>query len=400
MDRALTETKVLELCQMVAGPYCGKLLADFGATVVKVEPPTGDPSRKYGPFLQDVPNDETSGLFIYLNTNKLGITLDITTETGRDLFRRLASQVDIVLEDCPPGYLDRWGIGYEDLARENPLLIMTSITPFGQGGPYKHYKAYHLNVFHGGGEGYVLPGGVQSKDRAPVKGGGFLGDYDAGLNAATATLAALFARSWMGQGQHVDVSRQEAVTTLNRTFVNKYPNEGVVEHRYNRSYAAGGLMRCADGWVEIPLAEEHQWLNFLRVIDAPEWGQDPRFKDRRSRQENGEALNGIIQEKVQHISKRELYHKAQEHHVPVGAFLSVDEVVSNPQMKARGFFQEVEHPVAGKVTCPTSPCHFAGTPWSFTRPAPLLGQHDVEVLSGWLGLSKGEVVQLRRQRVI
>jgi len=210
----------------------------------------------------------------------------------------------------------------------------------------------------------------------------------------------LFARPWTGQGQHVDVSRQEAITTLNRTFVNKYPNEGIVEHRYDRSYAVGGLMRCADGWVEIPLAEDHQWRDFLQVIGASEWAEDPRFKDRRSRQANGEVLNRLIQKKVQHIPKRELYHKAQERRVPVGVFLSADEVVNDPQMTARRFFQCVTHPVAGEVVCPASPCQFSETPWAFTRPAPLLGQHNGEVFSGWLGLSSEEITQLRRQGVI
>jgi crotonobetainyl-CoA:carnitine CoA-transferase CaiB-like acyl-CoA transferase len=207
-ETALDGLKVLEYCQMISGPYCGKLLADLGAEVIKVEEPSvGDVARTRGPFPGDVTHPEKSGLFLYLNTNKLGITLNLGTASGRELFRRLAEQADVLLEDRPPGEMAKLGLDYASLSAINPRLIVTSITPFGQTGPYRDYKSYHLNLYHASGHSsffYVAP--RERRKEALVVAGGEVGDYDGGLSAAVATLAALFARLATGQGQHIDIS--------------------------------------------------------------------------------------------------------------------------------------------------------------------------------------------------
>jgi crotonobetainyl-CoA:carnitine CoA-transferase CaiB-like acyl-CoA transferase len=182
-EGALDSVRVIELCNMVAGPYCTKLLADLGAEVIKVENPgIGDEARGRGPFLNDIPHQERSGLFFYLNTNKLGITLSLERDEGKNVFKRLLNETDILVEDWPPGTMDSIGLGYEDLIGLNPGLVMTSITPFGQSGPYKDYKAYPLNSFHSCGEGYVTPGHNPFPDRPPLKHGKYVGEYEVGIH--------------------------------------------------------------------------------------------------------------------------------------------------------------------------------------------------------------------------
>src|SRR5258706_3500615 len=173
--------KVVELCDLVAGPYCGKLLADFGADVIKIERPgKGDDARHLGPFKGDVPNSEASGTFLYLNTNKRSVVLDIETEDGRAVLRALLRDADVLIEDKMPGELARLGLGFDELHTLNPNLIVTSITPFGQTGPYRHYKALHLNLYHASGQGYLLPMFAINLDVPPCQGPGYLGLYDGG----------------------------------------------------------------------------------------------------------------------------------------------------------------------------------------------------------------------------
>ncbi|MFA5368314.1 MAG: CoA transferase, partial [Dehalococcoidia bacterium] len=175
-NTALGGLKVLEFAQFVSGPYCAKLLADMGAEVIKIEPPiVGDSARKREPFLDDVPGLERSGFFLFLNTSKLGITLDPDTATGRDIFLRLVAYCDVLIEDNPPSFMKERGLDYENLSKINPRLVMTSITPFGQSGPYRDYKAYNLNSYHGSGVARVLSSILPKETPIPVKGPGFLG---------------------------------------------------------------------------------------------------------------------------------------------------------------------------------------------------------------------------------
>ncbi len=155
---ALSGLRVLDYSQFISGAYCAKLMVNFGAEVIKVEPPEGDEARRHAPFFKDIPDKELSGLFVYLNTNKRGITLNVETERGKDIFRRLVQHADILIENNPPGWMKAYGLDYDSLKRENPGLIMTSITPFGQDGPYSGYKSYPMNTYHAGGEGYCFPG--------------------------------------------------------------------------------------------------------------------------------------------------------------------------------------------------------------------------------------------------
>jgi crotonobetainyl-CoA:carnitine CoA-transferase CaiB-like acyl-CoA transferase len=203
---ALAGLRVVELCGMIAGPYCAKILADLGAEVVKVEEPAaGDPARRAGPFPQDSPHPERSGLFLHLNTNKLGVTLDVTTATGRRLLLDLLRDADVFVQDLPPGHAETLGFGYEALADSFPELIVTAMSPYGASGPHRDWRTDHLNLYHGSGHSSFFYVDPREALRGPVVGGGFVGEYDAGLAAALATLGAVLGRQGTGRGQEVEV---------------------------------------------------------------------------------------------------------------------------------------------------------------------------------------------------
>ncbi len=403
-ERALTGTKIVEFASFVSGPYCSKLLADLGAEVIKIEEPgAGDEARRRGPFPGNIPDPEKSAIFLYLNTNKKGITLNVNTPTGKKIFRGLVRSTDILIEDKPPKLMKELGFDYESLKEINPRLIMTSITPFGQTGPYRDYKAYHLNVYHGSGLGYQTPNEVSSLEREPLKGGGFAGDYVCGLYAALATLAALYARGETGLGQHVDSSKQEALINIQRVQVVAYPNDKVNPRRMTQSSGSsgmGGTMRCKDGYVTATLAEDHQWRSFCELLGHPEWWENEKLRDSFTRGEAYAEIAHVVSEWMLSRTKEEIYHQAQAKSCPIAPFLSPEEIMNDRQLKARGFFVEIDHPKAGRIRYPSAPYQFSRTPWLVARPAPLLGEHNEEVYSKLLGYTKAELVKLREAGII
>ena len=235
---ALGRIRVVECAEMVAGPFCGRLLAGFGAGVLKGESLAGDAARRRGPFVGEGPDRERSALFLYLNVNKRGLCLNLGTPTGRAILYQILATADVLIEDFPPDRAAVLGVDYADLGAAFPRLVVASITPFGQTGPYRAYRAYDLNVFHGGGEGFLLPNGLAWElfpDRAPLKPGGQMADYHAGLTAAVGILAALHERLDSGRGQHVDCSKQEAQLSLIYLAFQRYV-DGRVESRANRAF--------------------------------------------------------------------------------------------------------------------------------------------------------------------
>lgn len=405
--RALEGVKVLELCQFVAGPYCTKLLADLGAEVIKVEEPgTGDPARRRGPFLGDIPHAERSGLFLYLNTNKLGITLNLNTVTGKEILRRLVPEVDILVEDNPPQRIRELGLDYDRLREINPQLIMTSVTPFGQTGPYRDYKAYPLNTFHAGGEPCINLFVSVTPHRAPVTLSLFMGEHDGGLSAATATLAALFYRGMSGQGQHVDVSKQESLISLSRLESVLYANRENPETQEMVKAAAqgagmiGGLMRCQDGYVVLAAMQDNQWRGLVELMGHPAWTKDEMCRSEETRSLNAQKITSLVQEWMVDRTQEEVFRGGQEKGVPIGAVNSPQDLVNSPQLRARGFFVEIEHPEVGRIEYPTAAYRFSKTPWSAQRPAPLLGEHNERIYCGLLGYSRQELVKMRQAGVI
>jgi len=392
-ETALAGVKVLEHCQMISGPYCGKLLADLGAEVIKVEePPAGDAARRRGPFPNDVSHPEKSGLFLYLNTNKLGITIDLGTASGRQIFQRLAEQTDVLLEDRPPGEMARLGLDYASLSAINPRLIVASVTPFGQTGPYRDYKSYHLNLYHASGHSsffYVTP--RERRKEPPVMAGGQVGDYDGGLAAAVATLAALFARLTSGQGQHIDISKFEALLALERVVVARFANTaepppwpGMV----------GGLMPCRDGYVVVTAVQNHQWQALMELMGNPAWAQDEKCHDEFTRSQHRDEIQPLLEEWMAQHTKEELYHKGQSLGVPIGPVNTVAEITHWPQARQRGFFAHLDHSQAGRLEYPTAAYSMPETPWRAERAAPLLGEHNEQIYCGRLGYSREQLTRM------
>jgi crotonobetainyl-CoA:carnitine CoA-transferase CaiB-like acyl-CoA transferase len=400
-EQGLSHLKVLELCNLVSGPYCTKLLADLGAEVIKIEPPgVGDEARRRGPFLEDIPHPERSGLYLYLNTNKLGITLDVRTSSGRSILRELIEQTDIFVEDNPPAVMEELGLTYEDLKQINPRLVMTSITPFGQTGPYRDYKAYELNSFHGGGEGYLLPMQSPNLDREPVKGGGLVGDCICGLSASLATLAAAYRMVATGVGQHVDVSKQDVLMTMVGLDIAMFANNGIRRNRSRWPVLMPKPTRCRDGYIMISVLSDREWGDLVEFMGNPSWAKDERFNTWWERHIYSDAINPHVGEWLQQYQKEEIFHQLQAEAIAAAPVNTAEEVVKSPQLEHRGFFAEIDHPKAGKLKYPTASYKFSRTPWRAERAAPLLGQHNEFVYCERLGYNRQDVVRMRESGVI
>ena len=394
---------VVEYAQFIAGPYCGKLLAGLGARVVKIEPPGGgDAARRYGPFPEDVPHQEKSGLFLFLNTNKQSVTLDPATPSGRELFHKLAVKADVLVEDTTPGTMEKLELDYGSLRKTNPGLVFVSITPYGQYGPRAGWKAHHVNTFHASGEGYTLPGGATFSvfpDRAPVVAGVHLGEYDAGLIAASGAVAALYAREIWGTGQHVDVSKQESTLGMNRLMLTQAQADGEVVDR-SRSYVYGGIFPCRDGYVMIYPREDRQWNALVKIMGKPELAESEYFCTRDARIQHAGEVNRLIAQWTANLGKDEIYSRVAPSGCPTALFATSEDVYRSPQLQARQFFSSLDHPQAGKLLYPGLPYKLANASPDPARPAPLLGQHNAEVFCDELGLSHDELSGLRKGSVV
>lgn len=403
MFDALSGVTVLEYAGFVSGPYCGKLLAEMGATVWKLEEPVrGDPARGYGPFPSNIPHQEKSGLFLLLNTNKHSITLDPFSPTGHDLFLRLAAKADLLIEDRRPGEMAEMGLDHQKLKESNPGLVQVSITPYGQDGPKASWKASHVNSFHASGEGYTLPGGMTHAlfpDRGPVAGGVHLGEYDAGLMAASAAVAALLAKETWGIGQLVDISKQEAIMGLSRLGMAQAMGQDIIYDR-SRSYEYGGIFGCQDGYVILYPREDSQWKALVEIMGQPELAQDPRFQTRPARIQNGEEVNAVLSQWAADLGKEEIYYLVSPSGCPTAFFSTPEDAHRSPQFEARDFFEDVTHPVAGTIRQPGRPYRFGSGALAGTKPAPTLGQHTRDILCGELGLAPEELSRLGRGGVI
>lgn len=392
---------VLDLTQQIAGPYCTKLFADFGADVIKVEPPSGDPSRNVGPFYQGVAGPDRSGTFFYFNTNKRSLTLDLNHPEVGGVFDRLLARADIVIESQSPGRLDDLNLGWERISSRRDDLPLLSISPFGQESPYRDYLISDLVLYGFAGEMYSI--GVQ--DREPVKMYGTAALVECGSAAATAAMAALTAAELRGQGQHVDfamadaqfngVDRRHAATigwefAGRRTLRAPGPAAGILS----------GVYPCADGYVEFSGAA----IRVPRLNDMlgqPDWLQDPKWW------QPGIGFNAaLVDEFNTHFlpwslerTKREIWQCARDAKVLCGPLFSVDELFEDTHFSDRGFWATVDHPELGTVQLPGRPLVMPNSPWSIRRPPPMLGEHNDDVLSD-CGYDASEIEALRQSRVL
>jgi CoA:oxalate CoA-transferase len=399
--KALDGIKVVELGNLISAPFCTKILADLGAEVIKVEKPDcGDDSRNQAPFLNDVPGLERSGLFQYLNMNKLGITLNVETATGREILNKLLKNADIFVENNPLKTMTELKLSYRYVKQINPCIIMTSITPFGQTGPYKDYKGGELVTTHMGVVGYISTReGDVSKE--PIKYPAHLFSFQAGLSAAAVTLGAFYHKMATGLGEHIDVSEQESVIqNLNAATARySYANQ-IISRTDVLSVAPSHILPCKDGYIYNALAEEHQWRRFVEVMGHPDWADNDLFKDAQTRAEYWDALKPLLLEWTMEHTVEEIYRSSQEKGVPIGAVRTADQVLSDKQMSERGFFVDIEHGEIGKLKYPGVPYKFSDLQQEAPQAAPLLGQHNEIIYCGRLGYAKRDLTKLKESGVI
>jgi crotonobetainyl-CoA:carnitine CoA-transferase CaiB-like acyl-CoA transferase len=396
---SLQGIRVIECGHMVAAAYAAKLMADLAAEVIKVEEPGGDTARRRGPYPDHVPHPEKSGLFLYVNTNKLGVTLNLQTAKGQELFRRLLLDADLLVHNYPPAQMPTLGLDYATLRNLNPRLVMTSISPFGQTGPNRNLYAHDLTMWSAGGIVY-LSGASGRPDFPPLKAFGQQAGFQAGVNAAIGSLGALFSRFSSGQGQHVDVSVQECLVAVMENNYISWPYDHSVASRLGFRLIPQDVLQCRDGYIYVLAIEDHQWKNAVELMGNPEWAAADIFQDFPSRSANWDALKPLLEDWLQDKSVQEVYHAAQARRVPFAPVSTMGDLLASKHLNARGFFAEITHPEAGFLRYAGAPYRFSATPWALRRPAPCLGQHNEEIYCGTLGLSRQELEELNVQGVV
>ncbi len=397
MDGGVFEgVKVLDISQDIAGSFCARLLADYGADVIKVEPSSGSALRQMGPFFKDDPHPEKSLFFLVTNLNKRGITLNIDSPEGAGLFRKLAQDADVVVESYKPGYLSGLGLGYEDLEGVNPSLIMTSITHFGQSGPYNQYEGEEI-VDYAMGAIMSISG---TSDREPLKHGGFQAQYEAGLNAAGATAVALLVQTNLGVGQHVDVSTVECVSSTMIGNQSMYSFTGGIQPRRKPlGTQFGQPMPCADGWVLNQAGGGATWNDIADFYEQPIL-KEQRFSNQTLRNENGEELDALLVDAIKDKGKWDLFEKASRMRMLFGLVQTPEELARCPQLESRGFYRDIDHPVMGALKVPAVLFNLSQTPYSLGCSAPTLGQHNTDVYCNEMGTSEEELARWRRSGAI
>ena len=396
----LSGLRVLEIGAMLSAPYCGKLLADAGARVVKLEPPSvGDPARRYGPWPDDIPHPERSGLFLYLNANKEGITANLETPTGRSIMRRLAAASDIVVQNLPPADLDRLGLDYDELAAANPNLVMASISPWGLSGPWRDYKAYDINLAAAGG----ISEGLGEADREPLTFGTPAVGYFAGMAAASSIVMAALARDTHG-GQHIDIAEAETMAGLYNG-----PEALMAVYQWRTTRRTGHhaldfpypncILRCQDGHIFVGSPEGRQWGRLLQVMGSPEWSQEPRFRNRTAMNNlYADEVDGYLEAWLSDYTKAQLLEIALEHRIPLAPVRTYDEVRADPSLAE--LFVVIEREDTGPIAYPGPPYRLPGSDTAAPTPAPTLGQHNRAILCDELGYTPAELVKLYQTGII
>ncbi len=399
-EPAFSNLKVLDLTEGVAGPYCTKLLADFGAEVVKIEKPKeGDITRKWGPFLDDENNLEKSGTFFYLNTNKKSITLNLATKIGPEIFEKLIKSSDILVESWAPGELAKSGLSPETLTNIKPDLIITSISAFGQSGPYRDFAADNLTEFALGGPMYTMRPEVNPRQR-PVIEGGFQSEYSTGVLSYIATVAALMGKADNTNRKSVDIGAMECVTSTLMGHVSEYSYIGLSRRTCPfaiHGYPIGYSVPCRDGWISLTPGIGGA-PNIPLLIGRPELQTDPLFTEPRTRMANPEKFNALIVPWLMEHDKWQIAAEAQQLRLAFTPVLSCGELLEDRQLAARGFFNQTHHPIMGEVIYPGPPAQLSETSPRTGR-APLLGEHNQEIY-GRVGYAPVKLAELQKNGVI
>jgi benzylsuccinate CoA-transferase BbsF subunit len=382
-EQPLSGIRVVEWASGVAAPFCSRLLADYGADVVKVEPPAGDPSRRWGPFPGDAFDPEKSGTFFACNAGKRSLVLDLERAEDRERLRDLLDRADVFVESGDAERMREWGLDYESLAARNPNLVVVSITPFGRTGPYASWKGSNLHAFHLSGTGMRYCG---RPGEAPLENGAFAVDVFGAYVAATWAIATVQGRERAGGGQHIDVSCAEVLAALfvGAQNIGGMAQDGIAEKRTGVGMplaAPATILPCKDGYVWMMALEPGQWNGLRNVMGDPEWARPEMFQDMFARAENADLLYSFLEQWTMEHTKQEIMDLCQENKCPTTALFTVAEVADHPHLAARGFFRAIEHRAMGRVRAPGAPILLPDCPRGPHRPAPLLGEHRDEVLA-------------------
>ncbi|ETX07458.1 CaiB/BaiF CoA transferase family protein [Candidatus Entotheonella palauensis] len=410
----LVGLRVLELTDE-KGQFCGKLLGDLGADVIKIEPPGGEVTRTIGPFLDDIPHLDRSLSFWHYNTSKRGITLNLETEDGRQLFRHLASNADVILETFHPGYLPALGLGYDDLSASNPGLVMCALTPFGQSGPWRDYAT--TDLLHMAAGGQMASCGYDESDvpdAPPIAPGGG-NAWHMGCNYAyVGIMAALVYRSVTGHGQYIDASIHDACALTTEAAIPTYiyRGEGVIRQTGRHHAAqptAPAQFRSKDGKYVLALVAGRLTPKYIKdlteLLDSYGMAgdlKDPKYQDPEVIEANaGHIINDLVANFIASLPQEEVYHAAQSRGFTWGAVYTPEELLDDGHLQDRGFWKEVEHPELGRrFIYPGEPAIYNGAPWRISGRAPLVGEHNRDVFCGELGLSAQDLVVLAEQGVV
>lgn len=401
-SKALSGVKILEFCQFVSGPYCGKMLADMGAEVLKIEKPGfGDKARSWGPFPGDIPNPEKSGLFLFLNTNKSSLTLNLETGTGLKIFKALLKWADVLISDRSRRELSRLGLSYSQIHKINPALLMTSISAFGQSGPFKDYLGSDLIASHSGAEAFGNPdeGVIDPDNQAPLKGSYHAADIMSGLTAAVCTLGVIIGNVSNRKGQHIDLSQQEAVASIGRQQFAYYAVQGLTPSReWGRKKFGGFLYQSQDGYVVFWIGPHYPKV--MQMLGNPEWAKDEMFANPLLRNDYIVELNQLISAWTVEHSGSEIEELALKFGVPCSIVRSVSDLVEDEQLAFREFWQDIDHKAAGKIKYPGPPFKHSITPGQISKTAPLLGEDNQRIICEMLGYSREDLVRMRQMGII
>jgi formyl-CoA transferase len=388
--------RVLDLTRVVAGPYCSMFLGDLGAEVVKVEQPGfGDDTRGWGPPF----TGGESAYYLCINRNKQSITLDLKSTEGVELLRQMTEVADVVIENFRPGTMERLGLGEQELRQFNPRLIYASLTGFGADGPMSEWPGYDLIVQAWGG----LMSITGAPEGEPVKVGVAIVDLVAGLMLGKAITAALFARERLGLGQRIDTSLLEAEVASLINVGSNYLISGKIPSRWGNAHpniVPYQNFKTADGYFVLGVASETIWRRFCPTIGRPDLTEDSRFADNAKRVENRSALIALLTEVFLSRTNQTWLKLFNDAEVPCAPVQTVDQVFQSPQVLHRDMLVGVEHPTAGKVPMAGVPVKFSLTPASVRLPPPLLGEHNRQVLKGWLDMSDEAIEELKRKKIV
>ncbi len=394
MPGPLQGIKVIDLTRVLAGPFCTMTLADLGAEIIKIEKPgTGDDSRAFGPHLHG-----ESAYFMSINRGKKSLTLDLKSEKGREIFLLLIKDADVLVENFKPGVMKKLGLDYDKLRVINPKLIYCASSGFGQTGPYSSRPAYDL-IIQGMGGLMSITGPDASQ---PTKVGSSIADIFAGVFSVIGILSALYNRAQTGKGQMVDVAMLDCMVAILENAIARFTGSGVdpvpIGNRHP-SIAPFTSVKTADGYINIACGNDALWAKLCEIIGRPDLVSDSRFVSNRTRCDHMTDLLPMLNEAMSGQSSAFWLEKLEAGHVPAGPINSISQVLSDPQVIARKMLLELTHPVAGLIKIPGSPVKLSETPAEVNAPAPVLGQHNEEILTV-LGYSAEQIEMLRSQSVI